>query len=214
MIKFFRRIRQKLIAENKVSKYLTYAIGEIVLVVLGILIALQLNSLKEENKRRNSELQFYQELKSDLLANKAEIENELAWDWLDVRIPLADSLYNQLLKDTPDKEIVNYIIGNQIKAYRTFNNANSSYTYMSNEGYSFIRNKSIRLGTTNLYETNFSNIYFNLKIYESFINNDLKPLVYEYGDFNANHEFELQDISGLQNDRDFKNRLNNITAII
>ena len=47
MLKFFRRIRQKLIAENKVGKYLIYAIGEIVLVVIGILIALWINNWNE-----------------------------------------------------------------------------------------------------------------------------------------------------------------------
>ena len=41
MIKFFRKVRQKLLSENKFSKYLLYAIGEIVLVVIGILITLQ-----------------------------------------------------------------------------------------------------------------------------------------------------------------------------
>ena len=45
MIKFFRRIRHQLLSENKFSKYLLYAIGEIVLVVAGILIAIQLNNL-------------------------------------------------------------------------------------------------------------------------------------------------------------------------
>lgn len=44
MIKFFRKIRQKLLMENKTSKYFKYAIGEIVLVVIGILIALQINN--------------------------------------------------------------------------------------------------------------------------------------------------------------------------
>ena len=44
MIKFFRKIRQKMLSENKVSQYLLYAIGEIVLVVIGILIALQINN--------------------------------------------------------------------------------------------------------------------------------------------------------------------------
>ncbi|MEN2281316.1 DUF6090 family protein [Algoriphagus sp. SE2] len=44
MIKFFRKIRQQLLTENKVSKYLLYAIGEIVLVVIGILIALGINN--------------------------------------------------------------------------------------------------------------------------------------------------------------------------
>ncbi|MGB5318748.1 DUF6090 family protein [Eudoraea sp.] len=50
MIKFFRRIRQQLLKENNLSKYLLYAIGEIVLVVIGILIALQINNWNQENK--------------------------------------------------------------------------------------------------------------------------------------------------------------------
>ena len=50
MIKFFRKIRQRMITENKFSKYLLYAVGEIVLVVIGILIALQVNN---QNQIRN-----------------------------------------------------------------------------------------------------------------------------------------------------------------
>lgn len=49
MIKFFRRIRQKLLSENRFNKYLLYAIGEIVLVVVGILIALQINNWNEKS---------------------------------------------------------------------------------------------------------------------------------------------------------------------
>lgn len=51
MIKFFRKIRQKLLSENKFRKYLVYAIGEIILVVIGILIALQINNWNELRKR-------------------------------------------------------------------------------------------------------------------------------------------------------------------
>jgi hypothetical protein len=50
MIKFFRKTRQKMLNENKFSKYLIYAIGEIILVVIGILIALQLNNANELSK--------------------------------------------------------------------------------------------------------------------------------------------------------------------
>ncbi len=50
MIKFFRKIRQSLLSENKFSKYLLYAIGEIILVVIGILIALQINNANEKSK--------------------------------------------------------------------------------------------------------------------------------------------------------------------
>ncbi len=50
MIKFFTRIRQRLLSEGKLSKYSLYAIGEIVLIVIGILIALQINNWNEDRK--------------------------------------------------------------------------------------------------------------------------------------------------------------------
>ena len=50
MIKFFRKIRQQLVLENKTSRYFKYAIGEIILVVIGILIALQINNWNEDRK--------------------------------------------------------------------------------------------------------------------------------------------------------------------
>jgi len=52
MLKFFRHIRQRLVKENKFSKYLLYAIGEIILVVIGILIALSLNNWNTENSNK------------------------------------------------------------------------------------------------------------------------------------------------------------------
>lgn len=55
MIKFFRKIRQNLLTENKLGKYLAYALGEIILVVIGILIALQINNLNELSKERKLE---------------------------------------------------------------------------------------------------------------------------------------------------------------
>ena len=60
MIKFFRKIRKKMLTDNKLSKYLIYAIGEIILVVIGILIALQVNNrnidsinIEKQNKTLN-----------------------------------------------------------------------------------------------------------------------------------------------------------------
>ncbi len=60
MIKFFRKIRQKTLTKNKFGKYLTYAFGEIVLVVIGILIALSINNW---NEARISQTKFDQSLK-------------------------------------------------------------------------------------------------------------------------------------------------------
>lgn len=67
MIKFFRRIRQKLLSENKFSKYLLYAIGEIALVVIGILIALSINNLNESRKMHLQDIEFLKNLKTEFL---------------------------------------------------------------------------------------------------------------------------------------------------
>jgi hypothetical protein len=66
MIKFFRKIRQQLLAENKFSKYLLYAIGEIVLVVIGILIALQVNNWNENRKTQKLKVSYENSLINDL----------------------------------------------------------------------------------------------------------------------------------------------------
>ena len=66
MIKFFRQIRQTLIMENKTSKYLKYAIGEIVLVVIGILIALQVNNWNTLQNEKKKEQVYLKKLMSNL----------------------------------------------------------------------------------------------------------------------------------------------------
>jgi hypothetical protein len=63
MIKFFRKIRHTMIKENKFSRYTFYALGEIILVVIGILIALQINNWNEQ-RIENNQLNYYR-LKTD-----------------------------------------------------------------------------------------------------------------------------------------------------
>lgn len=66
MISLFRKVRQNLLRQNKVTQYLAYAVGEIFLVVIGILIALQINTWNEDRKTRLYELKMLKELKSTL----------------------------------------------------------------------------------------------------------------------------------------------------
>jgi|GEM_PF-1630187 len=71
MIKFFRRIRYDLMSENKTGKYLKYAVGEILLVVIGILIALQINNWNEKRKDKIIENQILEEMLVSLKSDKA-----------------------------------------------------------------------------------------------------------------------------------------------
>jgi hypothetical protein len=77
MLKFFRKFRQKLLSENKISKYLLYAIGEIVLVVIGILIALQINNWNEQKKIQNDSVEFMGRLLVEIKINIQQTENEI-----------------------------------------------------------------------------------------------------------------------------------------
>ena len=77
MIKFFRKIRQKLLNENKFSKYLIYAIGEIILVVIGILIALAVNTQNEQRKEIKQEQIILKQLNDDYKANLVQLENKI-----------------------------------------------------------------------------------------------------------------------------------------
>jgi hypothetical protein len=78
MIKFFRNIRHKLLNEGKTTSYLKYAIGEIVLVVIGILIALQINNWNENRKQHLTEKILLTSLKEDLSRNKEIIESNIS----------------------------------------------------------------------------------------------------------------------------------------
>ena len=66
MINFFRKIREKLLSEGKTGKYLKYAIGEIVLVMIGILLALQVNNWNQERLERKLEAKYVERLKMNL----------------------------------------------------------------------------------------------------------------------------------------------------
>ncbi|MGB3607629.1 MAG: DUF6090 family protein [Psychroserpens sp.] len=72
MIKFFRHNRQGYISEGKNTKYFKYVIGEIVLVVIGILIALQINNWNDQRKLKQQEQTYYCKISEDL---KTDIEN-------------------------------------------------------------------------------------------------------------------------------------------
>jgi len=77
LIKFFRKIRQQLLIENKFSKYLIYAIGEIVLVVIGILIAVSINNWNELNKERRNEILILNEIRDNLLFDLVDFESNI-----------------------------------------------------------------------------------------------------------------------------------------
>ena len=104
MIKFFRKIRQNLLTENKFSKYLLYAIGEIVLVVVGILIALSINNWNENNNQQEKIKEYAKLYIKDLEADI--VMTEINWNHIDNASEKIDSLA-QSVKNKKIEEISN-----------------------------------------------------------------------------------------------------------
>ncbi len=79
MIKFFRKIRYNLVEKNKTGKYLKYAIGEIILVVFGILIALQINNWNENKKQHFNDIEFLKNLRNEIVLDSLSISNRISF---------------------------------------------------------------------------------------------------------------------------------------
>jgi len=97
MINFFRKIRKKLADDNKRLKYMRYAIGEIVLVVIGILIALSINNWNEKNKTVRLEKQYLKRLKLDLVQDTLYFTRRLkdSKEVVDHHYKLVNKMYDE-----------------------------------------------------------------------------------------------------------------------
>jgi len=79
MIKFFRKIRQKLLTENKFGKYILYAVGEILLVVIGIMIALYINNKNLQRITENKIVEILKEIQTDLSEDILKADEMIAY---------------------------------------------------------------------------------------------------------------------------------------
>ena len=181
MIKFFRRIRQQLLTENKFSKYLLYAVGEIILVVIGILIALQINNNNNYNEQRSVEQEYLLSLQSEFETNLNKInasiqENELRIQSLEYLL----TLFDKNVLDTVNSQIISQkfapIFGSEISYIPAKGVLND---IISSGKLNIILNKSLR---QNLASFDSSLDFLNKQINGAeFTDEKLRTILYEKG---------------------------------
>ena len=197
MIKFFKKFRKQLLIENslplrigKFNKYLIYAIGEIILIVIGILLAVYLNNLNTTKKLKLVEIELLTELKSNL--NSSIISFERA-----VKIEQEYLKYNLLIIDYLDhKKPYNDILLEPFSMY--FWTVSSSpvsggYTYLKSKGIDLITNDSLRKNISILFEKEFLIIK---KENEVWANNLQQNISYPYHVNHFRRYFLSDSISG------------------
>ena len=199
----------KKILETIRAKWAEYLL-EILVIVIGILGAFALNNWNESRKDKSVELTFYEELRTDLLQNKDELERIL-WVTEDMRLPSMNYILNHLYSDSLKMDTLNFTLERLSDPIRQmiFNNANSSYNYMRNEGFNFIQNDSLRSRVTWLYEHNLTNVTTILGWDRTALENDLIPALYQYGKYAAIAQtFKVSNLKGLQSDLKLENSFN------
>lgn len=156
MIKFFRKIRQRLLSENKFNKYLLYAIGEIVLVMIGILLALQVSNWNQTRIDKANEVKTLKQLNVDLNSNLVEIIE------LDSLIKVRSNAGQKILYHFKNNENVTDSLKywvQRFSGHNIFNNANTTYKNIENSKSNIISKDSLRMQITYIYETVFANIH-------------------------------------------------------
>ena len=118
MLKFFRRIRQNLLMENKFIRYLLYAIGEISLVMIGILLALQVNNWNNLRIESSKEQMFLKNLQTDFKNNLIEynIVNNRGIEAYHASVELLNIIKNDSPIEPTKIESLLYLIINKIQS--------------------------------------------------------------------------------------------------
>ena len=141
MIKFFRHIRQSLIEQNKMGKYFKYAIGEILLVVIGILIALQINNWNEASKLKSIELDLLGDFKEGLEFDLSQIDS------MDVQYDRAKSsilhVLNHLENNLPYSNHLDSIFFETTLIFDSGGLTDGAYETLNSSGLNLISNKDI-----------------------------------------------------------------------
>ena len=142
MIKLFRNIRKTLIMENKTANYLKYAIGEIVLVVIGILIALQINNWNETRKARVKEVEILKDFQISLQFEIVQIDSVL--NQSDRAKASIHKVLNHLENDLPYSDSLDYDFFNTAIVFFSEGLNSGVYETLKSTGFDVITNKDIR----------------------------------------------------------------------
>lgn len=192
MIKFFRKIRQNLLSEGKTGKYFKYAIGEIILVVIGILIALQINNWSENRKNKIAEADYYCRILDDFESNEKLIDETSAL--INNKIKLSKELISDLNNIPNDRST---ILNKYVVAVRqnVFVPSNIAFEDMTSSGQLKLLT-DLKLKNRLIQHSTFLNNILNL------LQENRKVIIDRNSDFELMSEFGLHDIDYLKKELD------------
>jgi hypothetical protein len=204
MIKFFRKIQQKLLTENKFSKYLLYAIGEIILVVIGILIALQVNNWNNENAERDREINILTEMIRNLNMNVNQFSVEIVRQ--DSIIRNIDVIMNQIKNNIPYHDSLGYKYAS-VAWTEEFNYANSAFETLKSTGLDLVSSDSLRENIVNTFNVRYLRLDDLVDKVGRAEYAELSTLYIRHIEFDKKGKATINDFDILKKDKEFTNML-------
>ena len=204
MLKFFRKIRQRLLTENKFSKYLLYAIGEIILVMVGILMALQVNNWNQERADRNRENSILKEFQRNLHANVNQFSSEITKQ--DSIVRGIDIIMRQIKNKIPFHDSLGLKYA-AIAWTEEFNYVNSAFETLKTSGFDLIRSDSLRENIIQLFNVEYVRISDVIQKVSQTEHYQLNALYLRHIEYDKNGNGIVNDDDNLTNDKEFTNML-------
>ena len=188
MIKFFRKIRQKLLTENKFSKYVLYAIGEIALVMIGILLALQVNNWNNAKQEKTRLYDSYKSILNEINFVKSRIEEQnIRNDSTVVSLKKCLKLLKEKNSDSINQLAVN--LRGLVKLNKLSFDFPVTLGFIENVNQENIENKNLRKSLQSLKsEISFLNGFHNYAVYQ--YQNLIEPFVVKKLNYSTLHNQE------------------------
>ncbi|WP_411767073.1 DUF6090 family protein [Winogradskyella sp. A3E31] len=155
MIKFFRQIRYNLMEQNKTGRYLKYAIGEIILVVIGILIALQFNNWNTDMQTKEVQIKYLNEIANNLKADLKDVRFNIGFN--ETRLNASRIVLNSLDHNVTYSDSLDVYYGSLLYTTRSVVNY-SAYETLKSKGLEIVTNDNLRKAITKLYSFYYQNV--------------------------------------------------------
>jgi len=152
MINFFRKARQRLLVENRFSRYLIYAVGEIALVIIGILIAIQINNFNENSKLIRKEIVLLSEMKRNIQDDLMDLDFNIKGNRN--RMQSNQAIKLALQSTDPFHDSLKYHFGNMFGNFQ-LNENTAAWENLKSVGLDLISNDSLRNSLARLYSTQY-----------------------------------------------------------